>query len=94
MPYPMPTPRGTWRTDVPHQFYAMNREEIVQTLMGYGFSREMAESDADDFLSYRDGPTGSAREDGGNDSVSEIEQPNGFADTLRRMFDRRRGQSK
>ncbi len=89
----MPTPRGTWRTDIPHQFYAMNREEIVQTLMGYGFSRKHAERDADDFLSYRDGTTGSPLEHGRNDSVSEIEQPNGFADTLQRMFARRRGES-
>jgi hypothetical protein len=33
----------------------MYREEIVKTLMDEGFSRKMAEHDADGFLAYRDG---------------------------------------
>jgi len=88
MRYPMPTPRGTRRTDVPHQFYAMNREEIVQTLIGYGYTRKLAERDADNFLGYRDGPTPSPLEDGRNDSVSEKEPSNRFADALVRAFGR------
>ena|SRR6266568_2876143 len=68
---PMPPPRGTWRTDVPYQFYAMSRDEIVQTLMDHGYSRGVAECDADDFVAYRDGPIGSPeKEEGRNDSVS------------------------
>ncbi len=43
------------RPTVPHQLWRMSREEIVKTLMGKGFSRKMAERDADAFLAYRDG---------------------------------------
>ena len=84
---PMPPPRGTWRTDVPYQFYAMSRDEIVQTLMDHGYSRGVAECDADDFVAYRDGPIGSPeKEEGRNDSVS-VKQPVGrFAAALERAF--------
>ncbi len=43
------------RPTVPSQFWGMSREEMVKTLMDAGFSRKMAEQDADGFLAYRDG---------------------------------------
>ncbi len=43
------------RPTVPHKFWGMSREEIVKTIMDEGFSRKMAEQDADGFLAYRDG---------------------------------------
>jgi len=72
---------------VPYQFYAMSRDEIVQTLMDHGYSRGVAECDADDFVAYRDGPIGSPeKEEGRNDSVS-VKQPVGrFAAALERAF--------
>ena len=48
----------------------MNREEIVETLTAQGYSRKMAERDADAFLAYRDGLQPSQEKDARNDSVS------------------------
>ncbi len=60
------------RPTVPHKFWGMSREEIVKTIMDEGFSRKMAERDADDFLAYRDGAKHepSQEKDARNDSVS------------------------
>jgi len=91
MPYPPPSPRGTWRPSVPHQFHAMHRDEIVQTLLRFGYSRKAAESEADAFLEYRDGPTSSQQEGARNDSVSEKEPSTGFADAVARALGRKRG---
>ena len=89
MPYPPPYPRGTWRPNVPHQFQAMNRHEIVETLLRFGYSRRLAELEADAFLEYRDGPTSSQQEAARNDSVSEKEPSNRFADALARALGRK-----
>src|SRR5947199_1812357 len=89
MPYPAPYPRGTWRPSVPHQFHAMHRDEIVQTLLRFGYSRKAAESEADAFLAYRDGPASSEQKAAWNDSVSEKEPSNRFADAVARAFGRR-----
>ncbi len=40
------------RPTVPHQLWGMSREEIVQTLTDEGFSRKMAERDADEWLAF------------------------------------------
>jgi hypothetical protein len=60
------------RPTVPHQFWGMNWEEIVKTLMDEGFSRKTAEREAGEFLAYRDGAKEqpSEEEDARNDSVS------------------------
>ena len=92
MPYPAPYPRGTWRPSVPHQFHAMHRDDIVQTLLRFGYSRKAAESEADAFLAYRDGPASSEQKAAWNDSVSEKERSNGFADALARAL-RRKGET-
>jgi hypothetical protein len=89
MPYPAPYPRGTWRPNVPHEFYAMHRDEIVQKLLDFGYSQGAAESEADAFLEYRDGPTSSQQEGARNDSVSEKEPSNRFADALARALGRK-----
>ena len=62
----------------------MNRDEIVETLLGFGYSQKAAESEADAFLEYRDGPASSEQKAARNDSVSEKERSNGFADALAR----------
>src|SRR2546427_4885766 len=89
MPYPAPYPRGTWRPNVPHEFYAMSCDEIVQTLLRFGYSHRQAELEADAFLEYRDGPTSSQQETARNDSVSEKEPSNGFADAVARTLGRK-----
>jgi len=66
----------------------MHRDEIVQTLLGFGYSQKAAESEADAFLEYRDGPTSSEQQGAWNDSVSEKEPSNRFADALARAFGR------
>ncbi len=38
------------RPTVPSQFWGMSREEIVKAHVDEGFSRKMAERDADEFL--------------------------------------------
>jgi len=91
MPYPAPYPRGRWLPTVPHQFQAMHRDEIVQTLLRFGYSHRLAELEADAFLEYRDGPTSSQQEAARNDSVSEKEPSNRFADALARALGRKRG---
>ena len=91
MPYPAPYPRGRWLPTVPHQFQAMHRDEIVQTLLRFGYSHRLAELEADAFLEYRDGPTSSQQEGARNDSVSEKEPSNGFADAVARALGRKRG---
>ena len=91
MPYPAPYPRGTWGRSVPHQFHAMHRDDIVQTLLRFGYSRKAAVSEADAFLAYRDGPASSEQKGARNDSVSEKEPSNGFADALARALGRKRG---
>ncbi len=40
------------RPTVPHQLWGMSREEIVKTLTDEGFSRKMAERDADEWLAF------------------------------------------
>ena len=67
----------------------MNRDEIVETLLGFGYPRRRAELEADAFLAYRDGPTSLRREGARNDSVSEKEPSNGFADALARALGRK-----
>ena len=60
------------RPTVPSQFWEMSREEIVKAHVDAGFSRKMAERDADEFLAYRDGAKHepAPEKDPGNDSVS------------------------
>ncbi len=60
------------RPTVPSQFWGMSREEIVQAHVDAGFSRKMAERDAEEFLAYRDGAKRqpSQEKDPGTDSVS------------------------
>ena len=89
MPYPAPSPRGRWLPTFPHQFQAMHRDEIVQTLLRFGYSHRLAELEADAFLEYRDGPTSSQQEAARNDSVSEKEPSNRFADALARALGRK-----
>ncbi len=57
---------------VPPQLWGMSREEIVKTIMDEGFSRKMAEQDADGFLAYTGGikHEPSKEKDPGKDSVS------------------------
>lgn len=75
------------RPTVPHKFWGMNREEIVKTLMEQGFSRKMAEHDADGFIDYRDEPKQqpSQEKDSGNDSVSGMN----IRDRIQKAFGRR-----
>ncbi len=60
------------RPTVPHQLWGMSREEIVKTLTDAGYSRKMAERDADEWLAYTGGPKHepSQEKDERNDSVS------------------------
>ena len=60
------------RPTVPSQFWGMSREEIVKTIMDEGFSRKMAERDADEFFAYQDGAKHEPApgKDPRNDSVS------------------------
>ncbi len=60
------------RPTVPSQFWGMSREEIVQAHVDAGYSRKMAERDADEFLAYQDGARHqpALEKDPGNDSVS------------------------
>ncbi len=67
----------------------MHRDEIVQTLLDFGYSQKSAESEADAYLEYRDGPTSPHQKEGRNDSVSEKEPSKRFADALARAFGRR-----
>jgi hypothetical protein len=67
----------------------MHRDEIVQKLLDFGYSQGAAESEADAFLEYRDGPTSSQQEGARNDSVSEKEPSNRFADALARALGRK-----
>ncbi len=75
---------------VPHQLWGMSREEIIETLMDEGFSRKMAERDADGFLAYRDGAKQrpSQEKDPGNDSVSGMS----IRERLQEAFERRGSQ--
>ncbi len=74
------------RPTVPHQFWGMSREEIVKTLMEQGFSRKMAERDADGFLAYRDGAKEQPcqEKDSRNDSVSGMS----IRDRIQKAFGR------
>jgi hypothetical protein len=63
----------------------MNREEIVETLMAQGYSRKMAESDADAFLAYRDGLQPAPEKEARNDSVSGMS----LGEKIQRAFGRR-----
>jgi hypothetical protein len=74
------------RATVPHQYWRMSREEIVASLMEEGFSRKMAERDADGFLAYRDGAKGqmSQEKQPRNDSVSGMST----RDRIRRVLGR------
>jgi hypothetical protein len=67
----------------------MSRDEIVQTLLRFGYSHRLADLEADAFLEYRDGPTSPQQKEGWNDSVSATEPSNRFADALARAFGRR-----
>ena len=73
------------RPTVPPEFWPMNREEIVTTLMTQGYSRKMAESDADAFLAYRDALQPSPEKDARNDSVSGMS----LGERIQRIFGRR-----
>ena len=72
------------RPTVPPQFWPMNREEIVTTLMAQGYSRKMAERDADAFLAYRDAleQQSSQEKDARNDSVSGMS----LGERIRKIF--------
>ena len=70
------------RPTVPSAFWPMNREEIVTTLMAQGYSRKMAESDADAFLAYRDGLQPSPEKEARNDSVSGMS----LGEKIRKIF--------
>jgi len=70
------------RPTVPPAFWPMNREEIVETLMAQGFSRKMAESDADAFLVYRDALQPSPEKEARNDSVSGMS----LGEKIRKIF--------
>ena len=89
MPYPAPYPRGRWLPTVPPQFQAMHRDEIVETLLRFGYSPRLAELEADAYLAYRDGPASSEQKAARNDSVSEKERSNGFAGALARVLARK-----
>ena len=67
----------------------MHRDEIVQKLLDFGYSQGAAESEADAFVAYRDGLTSPQQEGARNDSVSEKEPSNGFADALARALGRK-----
>lgn len=70
MPY-RPGPLGLWPS-VPAVLYSMSRDEIVQLLMDYGFSRKVAERDADAWIARQGGPaTPEAEKSERNVSVSE-----------------------
>lgn len=71
------------RPTVPPEFWPMNREEIVETLVSDGFSRKMAERDADAFLAYREGLQPSQEKDARNDSVSGMSPLGRFIATLK-----------
>ncbi len=60
------------RPTVPSQFWGMSREEIVKAHVDAGFSRRVAERDADEFLAYQDGAKHepAQEKDPRNDSVS------------------------
>ena len=75
------------RPTVPSEYWRMNREEIVETLVGDGFSRKMAERDADAFLAYRDGlgQQLSQENEGRNDSVSGMS----LGERIQKIFGRR-----
>ena len=73
------------RPTVPPAFWPMNREEIVETLMAQGYSRKMAESDADAFLAYRDGLQPPPEKEARNDSVSGMS----LGERIQRIFGRR-----
>ncbi len=66
----------------------MHRDEIVQKLLDFGYSQRAAESEADAFVAYRDGLTSPQQKGAWNDSVSEKEPSNRFADALARAFGR------
>jgi len=67
----------------------MHRDEIVRKLLDFGYSQGAAESEADAFVAYRDGLTSPQQKGAWNDSVSEKEPSNRFADALARAFGRR-----
>ena len=73
------------RPTVPSEYWRMNREEIVETLVGDGFSRKMAERDADEFLAYRDALQPSPEKDARNDSVSGMS----LGERIQKIFGRR-----
>ena len=74
------------RPTVPSEYWRMNREEIVETLVGDGFSRKMAERDADAFLAYRDALQQPSQEkDARNDSFSGMS----LGERIRKIFGRR-----
>ena len=73
------------RPTVPPEFWPMNREEIVETLTAQGYSRKMAESDADAFLAYRDALQPSPEKDARNDSLSGMS----LGERIQRIFGRR-----
>ena len=73
------------RPTVPPAFWPMNREEIVTTLMAQGYSRKMAESDADAFLAYRDALQPAPEKDARNDSLSGMS----LGERIQRIFGRR-----
>ena len=67
----------------------MHRDEIVQKLLDFGYSQGAAESEADAFVAYRDGLTSPQQKGAWNDSVSEKEPSNRFADALARAYGRK-----
>ena len=67
----------------------MHRDEIVQKLLDFGYSQGAAESEADAFVAYRDGLTSPQQKGAWNDSVSEKEPSNRFADALARALGRK-----
>ena len=74
----------TWRPVIPATFYAMSRDEIVETLMNQGYSRKMAERDADAFVAHRTRGAVAPAEAARNDSVSEMSRWDRAINTFRR----------
>ena len=76
----------TWRPVIPATFYTMTRDEIVELLVAGGYSRKMAERDADAFDVYRGGTKISEQteNDVRNDSVSEMSSWERAINTFRR----------
>ena len=74
------------RAPIPWEFDKMSGEQIVELLRAHGYSQEVAESDADAYLAYRDGTTEETRtESDRKESVSETGAWDRLINALRRQ---------